>query len=120
MPRDHEYPSGHKTPREKQQKVLLALSSAGGYGMTSREMAKIETPGDVSAVTAWGSCFTVLHQEKLIVALKETREDHHVYVTPDNVAGRPTWPGYRHKGTKIIVRSVVIIKHCKTCTCEEH
>jgi hypothetical protein len=107
MPRDHEYPSGHKTPKEKQQKVLDRLAEYGPYGLTSREMAQISTPGDVSAVNGWGSCFTVLRQEKQIVALQERREDHHVYVMPQWLMGRDTWPGYRHRG------------HCATCTCEE-
>lgn len=113
MPKDHVYPSGHKTPREKQQKVLAALTQAGFTGMTSREMAQHETPGDVSAVNGWGSCFTTLHQEKLIIALAKLREDHHVYVMPEYVRGRETWPGYRHRGTTI--KTIVI--HCRTCAC---
>lgn len=118
MPRDHEYPSGHKTPAEKQKRVLAALAVVGPDGLTSRELAKIETPGDVSAVNGWGSAFTVLRQEKLIVALRERREDHHVYVMPEHLLGRDTWKGYHHKGdTVFIVKTVVI--HCKTCTCEE-
>jgi hypothetical protein len=109
--RDHEYPSGHKTPKERQQKVLAAVNDAGLVGLTPREFAKRMTPGDVSAVNGWGGAFTVLRQEKFIVALDERREDHHVYVMEENVAGRKTWPGYRHKGT------VIIVKHCATCTC---
>lgn len=108
--------SGHKTPKEKQQRVLVALARAGRDGLTSRELAKVETPGDVSAVSAWGSAFTVLHQENLIAALAERRDAHHVYVMPEHVGDRATWPGYRHRGSGQIV---VITKHCRTCTCPE-
>lgn len=117
MPEDHEYPSGHKTPREKQQKVLRALAHAGWDGLTSREFAKIMTPGDVSAVNGWGGCFTVLHQEGLIEALQERREDHHVYVGLEYVGDRPTWPGYRHRG--YLGAGMVIVRHCETCTCDK-
>src|SRR5262252_855534 len=112
MPEDYEYESGHKTPREKQQQVLTALARVGRAGLTSREFAKIMTPGDESAVNGWGSAFSVLHkQEHLIVALAERREDHHVYVMPEYIDDRLTWPGYEHKGTGapwVIVREI----HC--------
>ena len=112
MPTDREYPSGHKTPKEKQQKVLAALAWAGRDGLTSREFAKMENPGDVSAVNGWGGAFTLLRQEHSIVALAQRREDHHVYVLPQHIDDRQTWPGYRHKGS-----GVVIVTHCVTCTC---
>ena len=113
MPRDHDYPSGHITKKEKQFKVLVALESAGPDGLTSRELAQIEQPGDVSAQSAWGSAFTVLHQENAITALAERRGGHHIYVGNEYVGGRDTWPGYRHKGTVIITHTVVI--HCSAC-----
>jgi hypothetical protein len=121
MPEDHEYPSGHKSPKEKQQKVLVALTSAGYHGLTSREMAERENPGDVSAGSAWGSCFTNLHQEGSIKALAEHRNGNHVYVMPNQVWDRETWPGYRHKGTQIVTETetIFIVRHCETCTCEE-
>lgn len=118
MPNDHEYPSGHKTPRDKQLKVLKVLSRVRGDGITSREMAQYETPGDVSAVNGWGSCFTVLRQENLIIALVERREDHHVYVLPEYTWGRETWPGYRHAG-QVNIKPFVIVRHCATCTCSK-
>lgn len=120
MPTDHEYPSGHKNPTEKQLQVLAALKDAGWRGLTTREWAEIKSPGgDVSAVSGWGGCFTVLHQEGLISALADQREGHHVYVLPEWVMERTTWPGYRHKGTVTVIKPLVIVKHCETCTCEE-
>lgn len=116
MPRDHVYDSGHKSPTDKQMKILVALGRARGYGMTPREMAKIEDPGNVSAVNMWGGCFTELRREKLVQGITEQREGHHVCVLPEYVGDRETWDGYTHKGTPfVIVREV----HCKTCTCEE-
>lgn len=119
MPQDHEYLSGHKSTKEKQQKVLVALASAGEFGLTSREMAMREDPGNVSAGSAWGSCFTNLHQEGSIKALTELRNGNHIYVMPYEVRGRDTWPGYRHKGTQVVTEAVFVVKHCATCTCSK-
>jgi hypothetical protein len=121
MPEDHEYDSGHKTPREKQQKVLTALARVNGDGLTSREMAEIEDPGNVSAGTGWASCFSVLHQEKLVACLTAKREGYRIYLLPEFVYGRETWPGYRHKGTVVETKTIIITRteHCATCTCEE-
>jgi hypothetical protein len=116
MVKDHEFPSGHKNPSEKQLRVLEAVKEAGWHGLTSREWAQIQSPGgDVSGVNGWGGCFTHLHQEGWISALAEPRDGHHPYVLPEVVMGRATWPGYRHKGS-----TMIIVKHCATCTCERN
>jgi hypothetical protein len=103
MPKDHVYPSGHKTPKEKQMKVLVALAKVGPDGLTPHEMAEIEDPGNVSAMNMWGSAFTNLRKGKEIVGLQESRLGHHVYVLKPWVKGRQIWKGYGH--------------HCKTCSC---
>ena len=114
---DHEYPSGHKITTAKQQKLLDALAVAGRYGLTPREQAQNEGE-DVSGVNGWGGVFTVLRQRGYIKGLTQMRESHHVYVLPEHLHGRETWAGYRHKGT--VIETVIIVKHCETCTCEEH
>ena len=114
MPTDHVYPSGHKSPSEKQMKILVALAGVRHYGMTPREMAMIEDPGNVSAVNMWGGCFTELRHENLIQGIAELREDHHVCVLPEYVGERKVWNGYKHRG-----ETVIIVRHCETCTCEE-
>jgi hypothetical protein len=116
MVRDHEYQSGHKNPSSKQLRVLEAVKAAGFHGITAREWAQMESPGgDVSGVNGWGGCFSILHHSGLIAALDKRRDSHHAYVMPELVMGRETWAGYDHKG-----KTVVIVRHCETCTCEEN
>ena len=50
--------------------------------------------------------------------LVEQRDGHHIYVLKKHTLDRDLWPGYRHQGTQVITKTVVI--HCKTCTCEEN
>jgi hypothetical protein len=76
--------------------------------MTSRDLGTALYGDDTSGKSRSGSPLTRLHKEGRLVALAERRDGHHVYVLPEHVNGRETWPGYRHKG------------HCATCSCDAH
>jgi hypothetical protein len=105
---ERQFLSGHTITNVRQLRVLRALIDAGDYGLTSRELAQVESRGDVSGVANWGGAFTILRQQGHIVALQERRESHHVYVMPNRVGDRDTWRGYTHSGG-----------HCATCTCDQ-
>lgn len=96
--------SGHVVSGEKKVATVAHLVEVGAEGLTPRELAKIESPNDVSGVNTWGAPFTFLRRDGVIVGLAEQREGHHVHVLPEFVQGRETWSGYGH--------------HCATCTCE--
>lgn len=101
------FESGHIISNQRQQRVIAALARRGAVGVSPLELAERESPGNVRGVNTWGGAFTVLRQSGDIVALDEVRRGHHVYVLPEHVEGRATWPGYHHHG------------HCDTCTCFE-
>lgn len=103
----YEYDSGHKTRLSKVMQTLALVDATGRRGMTSRELGTALYGDDTSGKSRSGSPLTRLHQTGRLVALVEQRDGHHIYVTPEHVNGRATWPGYRHKG------------HCATCSCAD-
>lgn len=101
----HAYDSGHKTRLSKILATLALVGKSGRRGMTSRELGAALYGNDISSKSRSGAPLTRLHKTGRLVALAERRDGHHVYVLPEHVNGRETWPGYRHHG------------HCETCTC---
>lgn len=103
----YEYDSGHKARLSRVMQTLSLIAAAGPRGMTSREVGTALYGDDTSGKSRSGGVLTPLHKEGRLVALAERRAGHHVYVMPEHVNGRETWPGYRHKG------------HCATCCCAD-
>lgn len=101
-----EYDSGHRTRLSKVLETLNLIAASGARGMTSRDLGAALYPADTSGKSRAGSPLTRLHKEGRLVALAEQRDGHHVYVLPEHVNDRETWPGYRHRG------------HCASCSCD--
>jgi len=104
----YEYDSGHKTRQSTITRTLILVDATGETGMTSRELGVALYGDDTSGKSRSGSPLSRLHKQGRLVALTEQRNGHHVYVTPERVAGRETWAGYRHHG------------HCQTCSCSSN
>lgn len=98
--RDWTAKSGHVITSARQQRVIAALVERGRKGITSRELAKIHSKGDVSGTNNWAGAFNFLHKDGVIDKLEERRERHGVYVLPEFVEGRPIVLPYTHGGNK--------------------
>lgn len=103
---DYTYPdTGHTVTSASVRRALDVLNRRASRGVTSRELALLEMPGDVSGVSSACSPLSTLHRHGAVALLKEKRAGYKVYVLPEYVRGRAV----KARGTH----------HCKTCTCED-
>lgn len=87
--------------------VLEVLQQAGPRGMTWREVKSAVGHGHE---TVTGN-LSPMHRDGLICRLKERRGGSRIYVTPENVLGRPT----EAQGWKCPDCKTVIRLHCDHC-----